>query len=115
MKTCLLICAVVGFAGVTCLAATLEEVASFPNQQVTGVAVSKEGRVFVNFPDWSDDHTISVAEVINGDPKPYPNTEMNGPGPAGSHFICVQSVYLDAEDNLWILDPAAPKMKQIVP
>src|SRR5207248_10485184 len=67
------------------------------------------------FPDWSDDHTISVAEVINGEPKPFPNAEMNGPGPAGSHFMCVQSEYIDADDNLWILDPAAPKMKQIVP
>lgn len=98
-----------------CRAAQLEEVASFPNQQVTGVAVSKSGRVFVNFPDWSDDHTISVAEVVNGQPQPFPNDEMNQPGPAGSHFVCVQSVYVDADDNLWILDPAAPKMKEIVP
>jgi sugar lactone lactonase YvrE len=96
-------------------AAELEEVAKFPNQQVTGVAVSKAGRVFVNFPDWSDDHTISVAEIMAGEPQPYPNPQMNGPGAAGSHFICVQSVYIDAEDNLWILDPAAPKMKEIVP
>ena len=41
----------------------LEEVASFPNQQVTGVVVSGQGRVFVNFPFWSDDHTISVARA----------------------------------------------------
>jgi sugar lactone lactonase YvrE len=94
--------------------AQLQEVASFPNQQVTGVAVSKSGRIFVNFPDWSDDHTISVAEVIDGKPKPFPNAELNGPGPAESHFVCVQSVYVDANDNLWILDPAAPKMKEIV-
>ena len=32
--------------------AALEEVASFPKQQVTGVAVSTQGRVFVNFPFW---------------------------------------------------------------
>src|SRR5436305_5783955 len=96
-------------------AADLEEVASFPNQQVTGVAVSKSGRIFVNFPDWSDDHTISVAEVIDGKAKAFPSTDMNQPGPAGSHFLCVQSVYIDADDNLWILDPAAPKMKEIVP
>jgi sugar lactone lactonase YvrE len=100
-------------AGVA-LAASLEEVASFPNQQVTGVAVSKSARVFVCFPDWSDDHTISVAEIVNGAPKPFPNEEINQPGPAGSHFICVQSVYVDASDNLWVLDPAAPKMKEIV-
>ncbi len=96
------------------MASGLQEVASFPNQQVTGVAVSKSGRVFVNFPDWSDGHTISVAEVINGKAKPYPNETWNTPGPASTHFICVQSVYVDAEDSLWILDPAAPKMQEIV-
>src|SRR4051794_14959587 len=71
-------------------AAELEEVAKFANQQVTGVAVSKGGRVFVNFPDWSDDPTISVAEISGGAPEPYPNAEMNGPGAAGTHFVCVQ-------------------------
>jgi hypothetical protein len=47
----------------------LEEVASFSNQQVTGVAVSAQGRVFVNFP--FDDHTISVAEVVDGKLRPF--------------------------------------------
>ncbi len=114
MKTILL--ASLFFAGAIAgaSAAQLEEVASFPDQQVTGVTVSKTGRVFVNFPDWSDDHTISVAEIIDGQPKPYPSDELNKPGPAGSHFVCVQSVVVDAEDNLWVLDPAAPKMSEIV-
>ena len=51
----------------------LEEVASFPKQQVMGVAVSAQGRVFVNFPFWSDDHTISVAEVVDGKLRPFPD------------------------------------------
>jgi|ERR1700736_513716 len=68
------------FAVIACSAAQLEELAHFPNQQVTGVAVSKTGRVFVNFPDWSDDHTISVAEVTNRLARPFPNQEMNQPG-----------------------------------
>ncbi|MDB6153769.1 MAG: major royal jelly-related protein [Chthoniobacteraceae bacterium] len=95
-------------------AGNLEEVASFPSQQVTGVTVSKEGRVFVNFPDWSDDHTVSVAEVVHGKPKPYPDEEWNKPGAPGTHFVCVQSVYVDDTNALWVLDPAAPKMKEIV-
>lgn len=98
----------------TVTAASLEEVASFPNQQVTGVAVSKSGRVFVNFPDWSDNHTISVAEIVNGQPKPFPNEDWNKPGPPASHFVCVQSVVVDADDYLWALDPAAPKMQETV-
>ena len=99
----------------TVSAAELREVVSFPDQQVTGVGVSqRSGRVFVNFPYWSDDHGISVAEIVDGKPRPFPNEEWNKPGPAGSHFICVQSVVVDDQDNLWILDPAAPKTKEIV-
>jgi sugar lactone lactonase YvrE len=94
--------------------AQLEEVGSFPHQQVTGVAVSKSGRVFVNFPNWSDSHSVSVAEWIDGKTKPFPNDVWNQSGPGGSHFICVQSVYVDADDNLWILDPAAPKMQEVI-
>ena len=96
-------------------AAELKEVASFPDQQVTGVGVStKSGRVFVNFPYWSDEHPISVAEIVNGQPKPYPNEEWNKSGPPASHFVCVQSVVVDDQENLWVLDPAAPKMQEIV-
>jgi sugar lactone lactonase YvrE len=113
MKSCIVL---VSFFAITTLvfASPLEEVASFPNQQVTGVACSKNGRVFVTFPDWSDDHTVSVAEIVQGKAKPFPNEEWNKPGPAASRFICVQSVYVDANDDLWILDPAAPKMQEIV-
>ena len=96
-------------------AAELKEVASFPDQQVTGVGVStKSGRVFVNFPYWSDKHSISVAEIVNGQAKPFPNDEWNKPGSPASHFVCVQSVVVDDQDNLWVLDPAAPKMQGIV-
>ena len=96
-------------------AAELQEVASFPDKQITGVGVSTtSGRIFVNFPYWSDDHSISVAEIVNGQPKAFPNDEWNKAGPAGLHFICVQSVVVDDLDTLWVLDPAAPKMQEIV-
>jgi sugar lactone lactonase YvrE len=94
--------------------ATLEPVAAFGDQQATGVAVSRSGRVFVCFPDWSDNHGISVAEVIDGKPKPFPNDEWNRSGVPRDHFVCVQSVYVDESDSLWVLDPAAPKMREIV-
>jgi sugar lactone lactonase YvrE len=96
-------------------AADLQEVASFPDKQLTGVGVStRSGRVFVNFPYWSDDHSISVAEIVNGQPKAFPDDEWNKPGPAARHFVCVQSVVVDDQDNLWVLDPAAPKMQEVV-
>lgn len=93
----------------------MEEVASFAHEQVTGVAVSTSGRLFVNFPNWSADHTISVAEIVAGKPKPFPNEEWNAQGAPASHFVCVQSVVVDTDDYLWVLDPAAPEMKAIVP
>ncbi len=94
----------------------LEDVASFPKQQVTGVAVSKEGRVFVCFPFWSDEHTTSVAEVMkDGSLKPFPDESWQAKeGDPSKRWVCVQSVYVDDDNNLWILDPAAPKMESIV-
>ncbi len=95
----------------------LEEAASFPTQQVTGVTVSKTGRLFVNFPFWSDDHTTSVVEVMpDGTSKPYPGAKWNSKdGPVQSRFVCVQSVVVDDDDMLWILDPASPKMEGVLP
>ncbi|WP_395745193.1 L-dopachrome tautomerase-related protein [Prosthecobacter sp.] len=95
----------------------LREVASFPSQQVTGVAVSKNGRVFVNFPFWSDEHVISVAELLSdGTLKPYPDAIWNAKeGAPQFRWVCVQSVVVDDTDALWVLDPAAPKTEKIVP
>ena len=57
--------------------AQLQQVASFEHQ-VTGVSVSKDGRIFVNFPRWTEDAPISVAEVTrDGQIKPYPDDEWN--------------------------------------
>lgn len=116
MKKCLLLFSALSASLFSAsYSAQLQEVASFPNQQVTGVGVStKSGRIFVSFPNWSDDHFLSVAELINGQAKAYPDEEWNKPGAPDSHFVCVQSVVVDDQDNLWILDPAAPKMQEIV-
>jgi hypothetical protein len=44
----------------------------------TGVAVSREGRIFVNFPRWSPNVLVSVAEIISGgETKPFPDAEWN--------------------------------------
>src|SRR3954463_10632295 len=55
----------------------LEEAASF-SHQATGVACSPDGRVFVNFPRWTEDAPVSVAEVMkDGTLRPYPDEEWN--------------------------------------
>ena len=88
---------------------------------MTGVTVSKDGRIFVNFPRWTEDAPISVAEVTrDGQIKPYPDDEWNSwrnaknQMSAGDHFVCVQSVVADAHGNLWVVDPAAPATAPVV-
>jgi sugar lactone lactonase YvrE len=100
-------------------AAKLEQVASFPHQ-VTGVAVAQDGRIFVNFPRWTEDSPISVAEVKNGRLVPYPDEGWNSWRNAKKdeispqdHWVCVQSVVAH-NGFLWVLDPAAPALEQIV-
>ncbi|WP_343714935.1 L-dopachrome tautomerase-related protein [Inquilinus sp.] len=103
-------------------AAQLQLVARFEHQ-VTGVTVSPDGRIFVNFPRWTEDAPISVAEVTrDGGLKPYPDEAWNSwrnarknQIPAGDHFVCVQSVVADAQGNLWVVDPAAPATAAVVP
>jgi sugar lactone lactonase YvrE len=85
--------------------------------QWTGVAISREGRIFVNYPRWREDLPYSVAEITrNGEVKPYPSREWNNWDsslPVEDHFVCVQSVYVDTNDNLWILDPASPLLQGV--
>jgi sugar lactone lactonase YvrE len=95
-------------------------VAEFPDRQVTGVAVSSNGRVFVNFPYWGGTHDVSVVEITAGGPVPYPTAEWNGwslddPASPERRFVCVQSVWVDADDTLWILDPASPGFGGVIP
>lgn len=55
----------------------LREVATF-DHQVRGVTVSEDGHIFVNFPSWSEDVPVSVAELgKDGSIKPYPNAEWS--------------------------------------
>lgn len=95
----------------------LQEVAR-SQRRWTGVAVSPFGDIFVNYPRWSDDTTFSVGRIgADRIARPFPNTAWNtwapGDDPA-THFVCVQSVYADSHNRLWVLDAASPKMAGIV-
>jgi len=98
----------------------LEEIFSDNDFQITGVTVSTDGRVFVNYPRWSDLYLNAVVEVLpSGTTRPYPDERWNGwdrkPHSAGDHFVCVQSVVADDRNSLWVLDPAAPMLTSPVP
>ena len=45
---------------------TLETVAHFNGPMPTGVTVSRDGRIFVNYPKWGDDVQFTVAELRDG-------------------------------------------------
>lgn len=97
--------------------ASLVEVASSAKQW-TGLTMSEDGRLFVNYPRWSADVPVSVAEIVDGEPMPYPDTEMNSwtadRGDAAEQFVCVQSVVADGHGSLWILDPANAGFRGVV-
>jgi sugar lactone lactonase YvrE len=107
-----------GSSGPAVLEPTLEVVAE-TDRQWTGVAVSGDGRLFVNFPRWSPEVPVSVAEVLeDGTLAPYPDESWNGWTPdadPAKTFVCVQSVVADGEGSLWVLDPANPWFAGVVP
>jgi len=72
----------------------------------TGVAVSKTGRIFVNFPRWGDPVEYTVAAIVGGPAVPYPSLAINklNPEKPADCLVSVQSVVIDAKDRLWILD-----------
>jgi len=89
--------------------AKLEEVFADSTYQLTGVAVAKDNRVFVNYPYWLDNHSYSVVEIKDGKPIPYPNEEWNSfkKGEDGQNkFVTVQSVVTDDKGFLWVVDAA---------
>lgn len=91
-------------------------VADFADRQITGLAVSPQGRVFVNLPRWASDTDVSVGEVVDGVIRAYPDAEWNGWRNAeekspGDHFVCVQSLVFDPQGFLWVLDSASPAME----
>lgn len=103
----------------------LEPVFEDSTYQLTGVAVSKEGRLFTNYPRWSPTYQFGVVEVKPGGVKlPFPDEKTNAWDPGaddgknskeidGVKWICVQAVHVDDNDNLWVVDPASPFQKGV--
>jgi len=103
-------------------APSLELVAESDNQW-TGVTVSPGGRIFVNFPRWSLEVPVAVAELVDGELVPYPDADWNSfdtfenPGTltsTGTPFVAVQSVYASADDFLYVLDTGNPRFQGVI-
>jgi sugar lactone lactonase YvrE len=91
----------------------LQPVAYFNEAMPTGVTVSQQGRIFVNFPKWGDKVLFTVAEVREGKTIPYPNETFNqtNENDLAAALVSVQSVVIDPADRLWILDTGSPLFK----
>jgi hypothetical protein len=84
----------------------LEQVAAFTGSMPTGVTVAQGGRIFVNYPRWGDPVPFTVAEIKDGQPVAYLNTDINklDTEHAADTLVSVQSVVVDPRTRLWILD-----------
>lgn len=86
--------------------------------QFTGIAVSKKGRVFLNYPVWADKHKYHVVEAKKkgkGKKVPYPDEKWNSnQGILIDRFVNVQSLYADENDFLWVLDNANQKFQGVL-
>lgn len=81
--------------------------------QLTGVAVSKSGRLFTNYPRWAPPYKYALVEVTGAhSSKPFPDANWNawdGTGNKMQHFLCVQAVVIDNKDNMWVVDAGSTK------
>jgi len=98
--------------------ASIDTVATFKGQQVTGVSVSDKGRLFANFPRWRAGVENSVVEVLdNGESIPFPNKKWNSwkleTPTTDSVFVAIQSV-VAFENMLYVLDTRNPLFKGVV-
>ena len=60
----------------------IQPVFEFYDAMPTGVTVTADGRIFVNFPRWGDDVPFPVGEIKDGKAVPYPDTVINKFDPA---------------------------------
>ncbi len=96
----------------------IEEVTSFKGQQVTGLSITHQGRIFANFPRWRKSVVNSVIEIDkNGIPNAFPNENWNsweiGQAPKDSVFIGVQSV-IASGNELYVLDTRNALFKGVI-
>ncbi|WP_426491006.1 SMP-30/gluconolactonase/LRE family protein [Hymenobacter sp. 102] len=89
---------------------TLEPVAEFGRHQPIGVAVSQQNRIFVTFPKKPKDYDFGLAEIVNGQRRPFPDALWNqwDSTKAAGRWVNVQALFVDRNDHLWVLDPANP-------
>ncbi len=97
-------------------APTPELVTEIAGVQVTGITVTDQGRIFATFPRWRKGVPYTLAEIVDGQPQPYPNAEINawdiGQAPA-DQFVNVQSA-VAVGNTLYVADTRNPLFQGLV-
>ena len=93
-----------------------ELVAEIEGVQVTGITVTDQGRIFATFPRWRKGVPYTLAEIVDGEARPYPSSEINawdvGQEP-GDKFVNVQSA-VAVGNVLYVADTRNPLMEGLV-
>lgn len=85
----------------------LEVIARFGDLGPSGVAVSRDGTIFVGFPRHADDHKgPTLGRLERGALIPFPDAAMSlpSPRPASARLVSVHGMTTDSLGRLWIID-----------
>lgn len=83
----------------------LQTVAEFGRSMAIGLSVNSANRLFVSFPNYDGDGKYALAEVVKDTLKAYPNEAWNlEQSDNKNHFVRLQDLFVDDQDNLWVLD-----------
>jgi len=93
--------------------AKLETVALIWGGMPAGVAVSREGRIFLSFPKWTPQVQYSLGELTKDRGLvAFPDERSHRRGDADG-FDSVQGIFIDDGDRLWLLDAGAGKLSVV--
>lgn len=80
-------------------------VADLGKLRAIGVSVSSDNRLFTSFPSRETDYEHALVEIVAGKQVIYPDVAWNQKsGDERTRFVSVQDLYVDDQDNLWVLD-----------
>ncbi len=78
-----------------------------PEPDMSGIAVTPDGRVFLGFPRHADNHKgCALAELKDGKLIPFPNREMTYPSdrPYDKWLVSPHGMTTDGTGNIWLID-----------
>jgi sugar lactone lactonase YvrE len=92
----------------------LEAVALVYGAMPAGIAVARDGRLFVTFPRWSDEARVTAAEISLREGKlvPFPNEAAHDPKSNDpDRIVSAQGIDIDAKNRIWLLDAGNAKLR----